>query len=156
MKRLSALALALATGTTLAACSGSSQASLPTPGPRVESKPTAIAVTPKFSNLKFLKADWASYHNRETQITVTVEPSDYFNYGYGTFDCPQCDTTHYSFRLRDDKFNWIHGYAPRNEFRDLFMHVVENDGKATLKLTVTTDASHGDSGIWTITSWEKI
>jgi hypothetical protein len=95
-----------------------------------------------------MMVDIASYYGKPQTITTIAEPSDYYNFTYRA-----SQSTHYSFRLKcSDAF--IHAYGSKSSFGDLFEYLMEHQG-TPVRLTMLTDASHGDNGIFTLLSWQK-
>ena len=98
-----------------------------------------------------MEAGIASYDGKEQTVVGVIEPDSYYNYMYDG-----AEKTHYSFDCECGETD-VQVYGEKKHFKDLFNNALDgHDGKLTVKLTIVTNETHEDTGMFTLLKREMV
>lgn len=73
-------------------------------------------------SLKRLNAAKTEFYDKEITVSGNLETADYYNWGYD-----DSQNTHYSFKLKDENYNYVHVYFKKNISKELFDKLIDVD-----------------------------
>jgi len=113
--------------------------------------PTYVAEMKQSSALcQQMQAFLPAFYDKPQKLVARVKTSKYFNYKY-----LKRDATHLSFEVECGPFTF-NAYGSREKFHLLENYLVTNPPQPrTLGVTVVTDKSHGNPGIFTLLEWHR-
>jgi hypothetical protein len=121
-------------------------------GPRTPLVPAYVAEMRKSAALcKQMQADITAVYEKPQKLVVRVQNSKEFNFKY-----LKKDATHLAFEVECGTVTF-NAYGPQDKFQPLREHIDANPPPPrTVEITVMTDKSHGNPGIFTLLEWRKL
>lgn len=156
MNRLTASLLVCALALPMALTGCASDVKLPVAqedaAPRAPLIPSYVAEMNRSKALcKQWQADITSIYEKPQKLVARVQNSKDFNYKY-----LKKDATHVAFEVECGTVTF-NAYGPQEKFLPLKAYIDANPPPPrTVEITIVTDKSHGNPGIFTLQDWRKL